>query len=236
MSHWKIGVKILCVVLKRGSIFYGSQTGVKILCSKSWEGQNSMKAKIWGSKFYFFSWNPWSKFYVPWKGGSKFYIFSQCLEKGGSKPQTLPTNFTEGVPPPPPPPPPRGHFPGATILSSESRVRNWNQHKIPGIVWIKRSISVKFGGHKFRQDAENKVPNRGVYLLTPPLDYTWPSNMNRVPTHSGKLREMAFPWKIREISGNLPSSSGNFRKQQNLREISGNFGYGRFKCYFWEML
>ena len=24
------------------------KTGVKILCSKSWEGQNSMKAKIWG--------------------------------------------------------------------------------------------------------------------------------------------------------------------------------------------
>ena len=70
MSHWKIGVKILC--------------------SKSWEGQNSMKAKIWGSKFIFFSgsWNPWSKFYVPWKGGSK----------GGSKPRSLPTNFTEGVP------------------------------------------------------------------------------------------------------------------------------------------
>ena len=85
MSHWKIGVKILC--------------------SKSWEGQNSMKAKIWGQNFIFFSWNPWSKFYVPWKGGSKFYIFSQCLEKGGSKPRSLPTNFTEGVPPPPPPRP-----------------------------------------------------------------------------------------------------------------------------------
>ena len=84
MGHWKIGVKILC--------------------SKSWEGQNSMKAKIWGQNFIFFSWNPWSKFYVPWKGGSKFYIFSQCLEKGGSKPRSLPTNFTEGVPPPPPPP------------------------------------------------------------------------------------------------------------------------------------
>ena len=41
----------------------------------------------------------------------------------------------------------------------------------------------------------------------------------RVHTHSGKLREMAFPWKIREISGNLPSSSGNFRKQGILREF-----------------
>ena len=33
MSHWKIGVKILCVVLKRGSIFYGSLKN---------RGQNSM--------------------------------------------------------------------------------------------------------------------------------------------------------------------------------------------------
>ena len=51
-------------------------------------------------------------------------------------------------------------------------------------------------------------------------------------THS-RSREMAFPWKIREISGNLPSSPGNFWKQRNLREFSGN-GYGRFKCCFWE--
>ena len=40
-------------------------------------------------------------------------------------------------------------------------------------------------------------------------------------------------WKTTEISGNLPSSSGIFWKQQNLREFSGN-GYGRFKCCFWE--
>ena len=32
---------------------------------------------------------------------------------------------------------------------------------------------------------------------------------------------------------NLPSSPGNFWKQRNLREFSGN-GYGRFKCCFWE--
>ena len=51
---------------------------------------------------------------------------------------------------------------------------------------------------------------------------------NRVPMHSGKLREMAFPWKIREISGNLPSSSGNFRNHKNIRELSGNFGFVRF--------
>ena len=43
---------------------------------------------------------------------------------------------------------------------------------------------------------------------------------------------MASPWKISEISGNLPSSSGNCWKQQN-REISGNV-YGRFKCCLWE--
>ena len=46
-------------------------------------------------------------------------------------------------------------------------------------------------------------------------------------------REMSFPWKIREISGNLPSSPWNFWKEGNLREFSGN-GYGRFKCCFWE--
>ena len=72
MGHWKIAGR------------------VKILWKLKYGGQNSI----------FFSWNPWSKFYVPWKGGSKFYIFSQCLEKGGSKPRSLPTNFTEGVPPP----------------------------------------------------------------------------------------------------------------------------------------
>ena len=55
----------------------------------------------------------------------------------------------------------------------------------------------------------------------------------RVPTHSRKLREMAFPWKIWEISGNLPCFSGNFWKQRNIKEFSGN-GYGRFKCCFWE--
>ena len=55
-----------------------------------------------------------------------------------------------------------------------------------------------------------------------------------VPTHSRKLREVVFPWKIREISGNLPSFSGNCRNQQNLREFWVNFGYGRFKSCFWE--
>ena len=100
----KKGVNILWVTEKQGSKFYVAKAGrVKILWKLKYGGQNSI----------FYSWNPWSKFYVPWKGGSKFYIFSQCLEKGGSKPRSLPTNFTEGVPPTPyqlhwrgPPPPP----------------------------------------------------------------------------------------------------------------------------------
>ena len=55
--------------------------GVKILFfSRGTLGQNSM---------------------FPEKGGQNSIFFSQCLEKGGSKPQSLPTNFTEGVPPPP---------------------------------------------------------------------------------------------------------------------------------------
>ena len=97
MGHWKIGVKILCGHNKGSEFFrslknkYVAKAGrVKILWKLKYGGQNSI----------FFSWNPWSKFYVPWKRGSKFYIFSQCLEKGGSKPRSLPTNFTEGVPPP----------------------------------------------------------------------------------------------------------------------------------------
>ena len=87
----KRGVNILWVTEKQGSKFYVAKAGrVKILWKLKYGGQISI----------FFSWNPWSKFYVPWKGGSKFYIFSQCLEKGGSKTRSLPTNFTEGVPPP----------------------------------------------------------------------------------------------------------------------------------------
>ena len=54
--------------------------GVKILFfSRGTLGQNSM---------------------FPEKGGQNSIFFSQCLEKGGSKPRSLPTNFTEGVPPP----------------------------------------------------------------------------------------------------------------------------------------
>ena len=60
-----------------------------------------------------------------------------------------------------------------------------------------------------------------------------PPELARVPTHSTKLREMAFPWKSRGISENLPSNSGNFWQWQNLRQFSGN-GYGRFKCCFWQ--
>ena len=80
MSHWKIGVKILC--------------------SKSWEGQNSMKAKIWGSKFYFFLVEPLVKILCSLKRGVKILYFFPVPWKRGSKPRSLPTNFTEGVPPP----------------------------------------------------------------------------------------------------------------------------------------
>ena len=77
-----------------------------------------------------------------------------------------------------------------------------------------------------------------VYSQWGRYDTTDITNINaiaaaRVPTQSRKLREMAFQWKIREISGNLPSSPGNFWKLQNLREFTGN-GYCRFKCCFWE--
>ena len=47
---------------------------------------------------------------------------------------------------------------------------------------------------------------------------------------------MAFPWKIREISGNWSISSGNFRKQKNLREFSGNFWLWQKKMLFLRIL
>ena len=65
MSHWKIGVKILC--------------------SKSWEGQNSMKAKIWGSRFYFFLVEPLVKILCSLKGGVKILYFFPVPWKGGVK-------------------------------------------------------------------------------------------------------------------------------------------------------
>ena len=42
--------------------------------------------------------------------------------------------------------------------------------------------------------------------------------LDRVPTHSRKLREMAFPWKIREISGIYQAPQGMFENNK----ISGN--------------
>ena len=42
--------------------------------------------------------------------------------------------------------------------------------------------------------------------------------LDRVPTHSRKLREMAFPWKIREISGIYHAPQGMFENNK----ISGN--------------
>ena len=71
MSHWK--------------------TGVKILCSKSWEGQNSMKAKIWGSKFYFFLVEHLVKILCSLKRGVKILYFFPVPWKRGVK-TAEPTN------------------------------------------------------------------------------------------------------------------------------------------------
>ena len=81
MSHWKIGVKILC--------------------SKSWEGQNSMKAKIWGSKFYFFLVEPFVKILCSLKRGVKILYFFPVPWKRGVK-TAEPTNqlHWRGAPPP----------------------------------------------------------------------------------------------------------------------------------------
>ena len=91
MSHWKIGVKILCVVLKRGSIFYGSLKN---------RGQNSMKAKIWGSKFYFFLVEPLAKILCSLKRGVKILYFFPVPWKRGVK-TAEPTNqlHWRGAPP-----------------------------------------------------------------------------------------------------------------------------------------
>ena len=80
MSHWKIGVKILC--------------------SKSWEGQNSMKAKIWGSKFYFFLVEPIVKILCSLKRGVKILYFFPVPWKRGVK-TAEPTNqlHWRGAPP-----------------------------------------------------------------------------------------------------------------------------------------
>ena len=83
MSHWKIGVKI------------GPKKGVK-----SWEGQNSMKAKIWGSKFYFFLVEPLVKILCSLKRGVKILYFFQVPWKRGVK-TAEPTNqlHWRGAPP-----------------------------------------------------------------------------------------------------------------------------------------
>ena len=80
MSHWKIGVKILC--------------------SKSWEGQNSMKAKIGGSKFYFFLVEPLVKILCSLKRGVKILYFFPVPWKRGVK-TAEPTNqlHWRGAPP-----------------------------------------------------------------------------------------------------------------------------------------
>ena len=106
MGHWKIGVKMLCGhnkgLLKNARQAMKTQvkkTGVKILCSKSWEGQNFMKAKIWGSKFYFFLVEPLVKILCSWKAGSKFYIFPSALKKGGQNRGAYQPTSLKGCPP-----------------------------------------------------------------------------------------------------------------------------------------
>ena len=80
------------------------------------------------------------------------------------------------------------------------------------------------------------IADEGATVPRPSLTrmLKWAPELASVPTHYRIIRVMAYPLKIREISGNLPSSSGNFRNQQNPGKFSGNFGYGRFKCCFWE--
>ena len=119
MGAKKGGVKILCVATelknrgqksicghKKGGQYSMShwKIGVKILCSKSWEGQNSMKAKIWGSKFYFFLVEPLVKILCSLKRGVKILYFFPVPWKRGVK-TAEPTNqlHWRGAPPPPPP-------------------------------------------------------------------------------------------------------------------------------------
>ena len=92
----KRGVKILCVAAEL------KNRGQKSICGHKKGGQYSMSHWKIGVKIpIFFSWNPWSKFYVPWKGGSKFYIFSQCLEKGGQNRGAYQPTSLKGCPPGP---------------------------------------------------------------------------------------------------------------------------------------
>ena len=76
VRQWKLKWK------KQRSKFYVAKAGrVKILWKLKYGGQNSI----------FFSWNPWSKFYVPWKGGVKILYFFPVPWKRGVK-TAEPTN------------------------------------------------------------------------------------------------------------------------------------------------
>ena len=117
MSHWKIGVKILC--------------------SKSWEGRNSMKAKIWGSKFYFFLVEPLVKILCSLKRGVKILYFFPVPWKRGVK-TAEPTNqlHWRGAPP--------GfvtHFqnlPHCNIMSSVKAPLIPNKHAITCLNWARK--------------------------------------------------------------------------------------------------
>ena len=111
MSHGKLGSK-----------FYVAKAGrVKILWKLKYGGQNSI----------FFSWNPWSKFYVPWKGGSKFYIFPSALKKGGQNRGAYQPTSLKGCPPPGTLPSPsdshRITVAARRIAMDVSLLENWNR-------------------------------------------------------------------------------------------------------------
>ena len=106
MGAKKGGVKILCVAAEL------KNRGQKSICGHKKGGQYSMshwkigvkilwKLKYGGQNSIFFSWNPWSKFYVPWKGGVKILYFFPVPWKRGVK-TAEPTNqlHWRGAPPP----------------------------------------------------------------------------------------------------------------------------------------
>ena len=115
-SLWapKKGVKILCVAAelknrgqksicghKKGGQYSMShwKIGVKILCSKSWEGQNFMKAKIWGSKLYFSRGTLGQNSMFPEKGGQNSIFFPSALKKGGQNRGAYQPTSLKGCPP-----------------------------------------------------------------------------------------------------------------------------------------
>ena len=75
------------------------KTGVKILCSKSWEGQNSMKVKI----LFFSRGTLGQNSMFPEKRGQNSIFFPSALKKGGQNRGAYQPTSLKGCPPPPPP-------------------------------------------------------------------------------------------------------------------------------------